>query len=491
MRFAAAKRGREVAMISMGCSVWRPNFLAAASALLLGGVGCGSDSNSPSGSGDSRPPSGEQLRLRKNIGVDLAQVSSLAVVAQGSGSPGVQTSTKFSQQPLALQPGQVVALMSSGEVTPVSLTEGGSGIPGGASQPPIVAIYSTPRWILLNTGGWQFNKATEDGGQQQQPCPTIAVHRPDGAMYCASIGLRGAGSDGIDQWSAVQWNATGDRVYFLSGDAINRNVLYKLQEGPDQAPQAVLLSPTLHPNWFVVNASGDVLVQTTPSGAPQGTTATHIWPVDAPVPVLVTGDHNAAAIAGTRNTSSADSFYVVSGGGGGWPFDGTIRVIAKSANGFVQEDARVTLQNSNCSGLVPLADGHYLVCDIMSPQVSLARALVDGVVQPSPKVVPLTGIGNPMRLASSGGKFYLLSQRPAGRLVTRHDGLSQQDIPLDSSLEVLSMTATSDGGLDLVAFNGANNTKVRMTLGPTADTWTVLSAEGVSLAEAVVFTRIN
>jgi hypothetical protein len=53
------------------------------------------------------------------------------------------------------------------------------------------------------------------------------------------------------------------------------------------------------------------------------------------------------------------------------------------------------------------------------------------------------------------------------------------------------MTATADGGLDLVAVDNATNTKVRMALGPTASTWTVLSAEGFSLGEAVVFTRIN
>jgi hypothetical protein len=475
-------------MSSVRYSVWGLSVLAVASALLVSGAGCSSNSAS---SGSNSPP---DQRLRKNIGLDLTQVRSLAVLGQGAGSQGVRTTTKFSEQPVALNPGQVVALMSNGEVAPVSLTEKPDGTPTDANQPPITAIYSTPRWILLNTMGWQFNQSTEDGGPQQLPCPTIAVHRPDGAMYCANVGLRGPSSDGL--WTMVQWNASGDRVYFVSGDALNRDVLYKLQEGPDQAPQAVLMSPTLRPNWFVVNASGDVLVNTTPSGAAQGVSATHIWPVDASVPVLVTGDHNAAAIAGLRNSSSADSFYVVSGGGGGWPFDGIIRVVAKSASGFVQDNVSVTLQNSNCSLLVQLADGHYLLCDMMSSQFSLARALVDGVVQPNPKVVPLTGIGNPISVGgmgsrSGGGKFYLLSQRASDRLVTRHDGLSQQDIPLDPSLELLSMTATADGGLDLVAVDNASNTKVRMALGPTATTWTVLTAEGFSLGEAVVFTRIN
>jgi hypothetical protein len=53
------------------------------------------------------------------------------------------------------------------------------------------------------------------------------------------------------------------------------------------------------------------------------------------------------------------------------------------------------------------------------------------------------------------------------------------------------MAATAAGGLDLVGVDNQTNSKIRAAIAPGATELTILSAEGVALAEVVVFTRIN
>jgi hypothetical protein len=92
---------------------------------------------------------------------------------------------------------------------------------------------------------------------------------------------------------------------------------------------------------------------------------------------------------------------------------------------------------------------------------------------------------------SGGGAFYVFSKDNNGQHFARHNGLTQQVIPLSSSIELLMMNATSAGGLDFVGVDNSSNSKVRGTILPGATEVTILSAEGVSLADVVVFTRIN
>jgi hypothetical protein len=459
-------------------------------AALWGVGGCSSDP------GSSAEGQGQKYQvLRKNIGVQLSKVASFAVVGSGPGGQGIWHGGGYSTLLAALEGPGLVALMLTGDVSPVALTEMADGSPNLGQQPPITAIYSTPQWILMSTGGWQLAQPQQDGAPSFLPCPTIAVHRPDGAMYCANLGIRHTGGNGEDLEFPVHANATGSAVFVLSSDSLQRNIVYKLTTGAHGEPSAKLVDPKLHPNWFVVNGSGDMLVQTATTAGMQGETLTQILPVDGSAAVTVTGSHNAYAIAGPAGSPEADTFYAVSGGGGGWPFDGTLRVLKKVSGVFQASDVKVAMEYMNCSGLFPLADGVYMYCGGQDT-VSLARVIVGGQVQTSPGIAAFTGFsltpsvgGLPFR--SGGGVFYVLAKGASGQFFARHNGLVQHNIALGASIEVLSMAATAAGGLDLVGVDNQTNSKIRAAIAPGATELTILSAEGVALAEVVVFTRIN
>ena len=447
------------------------------------------------GSSDGNGQTQKYPVLRKNIGLDLAQVASFAVVGGGQGAQPFWSGGGYGTILAALEGPGLVALMLSGDISPVALVEMSDGSANTGNQPSINAIYSTPQWVLMSTGGWQLTQPQADGQPKSVQCPTIAVHRPDGAMYCASIAIHSTGGNGEDLEYPVHANSSGSVVFLMSSDSLNRNIVYKLVAGPDGEPTANVVDPKLHPNWFVVNASGDMLVQSNSSSGTQDGAVMEIRPVDGSEPVTVTGAHNAYAIAGTPTGTEADTFYAVSGGGGGWPFDGTIRVLKKTGGVFQETDVKISMPDMNCSGLFQLADGHYMFCGGQNG-LTLARALVDGQVQTSPSVVAFTGISSPdvvggLPFRAGGGVFYLFAKGTASPFFARHNGLIQQDIALDPAIDLLSMTATKAGGLDMVGVDNTTNTKVRATIPPGATEVTILSAEGVSLAEAVVFTRIN
>jgi hypothetical protein len=465
------------------------HFLLPLIAALLSVAGCASSDSDPKGHDQPYPV------LRKNIGIDLATVASFAVVGQGPQGQTAWRGGDFGTLLGGLTGSGLVAVLHSGDVSPVPLVELSNGATNTGDQPRVNAIYATPRWILMSTDGWQLPQPQEDGSQQFLQCPTITVHRPDGAMYCANIGIGHFGTNGETLEYPVHANTSGSIVFLMSLDSLNRTIVYKLQEGPNGEPSASLVSPSLHPNWMVVNGSGDLLVHNKSPTGPQGTSLLEILPVDGSAAVTVTGEHNAFAIAGAAPGPQADTFYVVSGGGGGWPFDGTLRLMQKSAGQFTETDVKVLLDVPACSGLFSLADGHYMFCSGPSG-LSLARVLVGGEVQTSPKIAAFSELsaassvgGLPFR--SGGGVFYVFSKDNSGQHFARHNGVTQQDIPLSTSIELLMMDATSAGGLDFVGVDNSMNSKVRGTILPGATEVTILSAEGVSLADVVVFTRIN
>ncbi len=458
-------------------------------------VACGSANNS--GTGNDPDGNGQTQKyavLRPNIGIDLAQVASFAVVGAGSGGQPFWRGGDSATLLATLEGRGLVALMLNGDVSPVALTEMSDGSTSTTNQPDISAIYATPQWVLMSAG-WQLPQPQADGQTKFLDCQTIAVHRPDGAMYCASIGIRHTGTNGEDLEYPVHANSSGSVVFLLSADSLNRNIVYKLVAGPKGEPSASLVDAKLHPNWFVVNASGDLLYQANSTASAQDGALMEIRPVDGAEPVTVTGAHNAYAIAGAPTGTNADTFYAVNGGGGGWPFDGIIRVLKKVDGVFQETNSAISMPDMNCSGLFPLADGHYMFCGGQSG-LHLARALVDGQVQTSPKIVGFTGILNPNAVSglpfrAGGGVFYLFGKGANGPTFARHNGLVQTDIPLSPSIELLNMSATTSGGLDIVGVDNTTNSKVRATIKPGATEVTILSAEGVSLAEVVVFTRIN
>ncbi len=470
-----------------------------ASLLFSGVTACGSsDNNSPGPNNNDDGYTGNDQKypvLRKNIGVNLAQVGSLAVVNGGSGMQpawsGGGTGTIFG----ALEGQGLVALMLNGDVTPITLVEMSDGTTATNNQVGINAIYATPQWVLLSAGGWNIQKPGPDGKPVQVMCMTVAVHRPDGAMYCAPIGIRSFGGNSADQQYPVRANKSGSVVYLMSADSLNRNIVYKLVASPTGEPVATVVDAKLHPNWFVTNASGDLLVQSALAESTMSASLTQIRPVDGAEPVTVTGAHNEFAIPSPATGTDADTFFVVSGGGGGYPFDGTIRVLEKTGGKFQETDVKISMPDMNCSGLFALTDGEYMLCGAMNGP-SLARALVNGQVQTSPVVRPFVGVTSPIAVSggafrAGGSVFYLYAQGANGKFFARHNGLMQEDIPVDASLELLSMVTTNAGGMDVVGVDNKTNSKVRATIKPGEKVLTVMSAEGLSLAEVVVFVRMD
>ncbi len=62
---------------------------------------------------------------------------------------------------------------------------------------------------------------------------------------------------------------------------------------------------------------------------------------------------------------------------------------------------------------------------------------------------------------SGGGVFDLYAQDATGHCFARHNGLMQEDIPLEASLELRSMVSTNGGGMDVLGVDTKTNSKVR------------------------------
>ncbi len=453
-------------------------------------MGCGSHRNQAD-SGASVPV------LRKNIGMDLSQVGSFAVV---SGASAASTSSALRSRLSAVddtsgssdggsnQP-RLLALTLSGETLDVSFVEEGNpSATGVIAQPVVSAIHTTPGWLFFSTFGFTAYKVHDDGSRDSIDCVTIAARRSDGALYCSSLGIH---SDGSSVDGAVQSNAAGDTVYVASTDSSNNNIIYKLALSATDAPSATLVSAVTHANWFLSNATGDLLVNDFPSALDRSTNRTRVLPLAGGDAFTAAGAHNAFAISGKATDADRDTFYVMSGGGGGFPFDGTIRVLAPTGSSF--HETPETTTNVNASWLLRLADGIYTVS---ISEKALFRVIVDGTVLADAVEVPLTGVSSIVSINGVGafgaaGQVVVLCNTGSGFKFLRHDGVQQQDIPLSANLDLQKVTIGSTGAIDFFAIETDTSAKVRGAIAAGSTEVTLAPAGILDPANMVLFTRIN
>ncbi|MDP3231131.1 MAG: hypothetical protein Q8N26_00045 [Myxococcales bacterium] len=148
--------------------------------------------------------------LRKNLGLDLAQVTAfVALAAPRPGQPLSGVATRRS----ALEGGpRLLALTLSGETLAVSLAEQGTPDAGDVEQPRIIAVFPTASWVLFSTP----NFSVERNGEEVA-CSIIAARRSDGALFCAPLFANSPnGWSGNNVESSIVANAAGDVVAFLA-----------------------------------------------------------------------------------------------------------------------------------------------------------------------------------------------------------------------------------------------------------------------------------
>ena len=443
--------------------------------------------------------------LRKTIGIDLGQVSSFVVVSGANST--VKSLTGFS----GAMPGNtginrilkdegdtgshLLALTLSGEVISVSMVEGGNS--GAISEPQINRIYPTAAWIFFSTWDFRVFENHDDDTTTEINCTTIAARRADGALFCADLGIRSSGDNygnAAPRVNNVQSNAAGDVVYIVSADSMNQDIIYKVHMDGDSGPSAVLLDPALHPNWMQVNAAGDLLVNFTPSGLDPTDAITRIYPVDGGDAFTLEGIVDGFGIPGEPGTTDQDTFYILSGGDMGGNFAGTMLLATKSESSFDVTSYTVTVPNEhNCGWLDRLTNGLYMICGF---NLAIARVVQDGVVIEEPTLIPLEGVdrfldvgGLPMRFAP--GIMVIMTGDGATHKFVRHDGVAQQDIPLDADIDLLGYTVSTGGGINFLGISISANEKIIGTVEAGSTVVNILSKEGIDAADVAVFTRIN
>jgi hypothetical protein len=435
--------------------------------------------------------------LRPTIGIDLAQVSSFAVVSGASSAGptrrGGLAPTDGEQDGGVPSGPQLLALTVSGDVLGVELVENGNPESTGVvSQPWVRAIYPTFTWIIFSTPDLTVFKIHGDGSTESIDCWTIAANRLTGDLYCAPLQIR-ALANGDPLFVGFQANAAGDVVYAFAVDDLESPIVYKLMLGGDGGPTATLIDPAVHPGWLRANATGDLLVNYYPSLLDHTTMRSKIFPLDGSGAVTVQGDHNSYAACGAPGDADEDIFYVLSGGGGGWPFDGTIRIVTKSGGAFVETQQTVTLPNSGqCSFLFRLGDGLHMFCGM-----ALLRVIAGGTVIPNPTALPITGITQVIEVNGVGinpidGKVVLLANTGDGYYkFVRHDGTYQEDILLEPNIEPARVNYAWSGAIEFLAVRTDTQEKVRGSV-PADDTVVTYTAAGVlDPAQVIVFTPIN
>ncbi len=431
--------------------------------------------------------------LRDNISIDLRTVVSLAVVA-GTGSKTVG------------DPG-LYALTESGEIVPVSFVTESDGSVTSYPEPPIQRIYPTPAWILFATWGWNAPVADGDGGTTSVPCSTLATHRDTGALFCSALGIRDAGpwTDSSPQAATVVANLAGDVVYVTSADSLDRNVLYRLDLDPDAGPTATLVPDVVGLQWSVVNASGDLFVAYKPSTYdPASTFAIH--PVDGSTPSIMEGlgafsdlGYGTAAAAGEPRSAHQDTFYVLDAAREDTlPPYRVLHIVTRDGDTFTAVPHTLTLEDpdlmhvGHCGSPHRLADGIHLLCG----GFGLALVVQDGAVIESPTIVHFTDLertldvgGLPFRFAPQ--IIALFGTDGTNLKFIRHDGLAQQDIPIDAAYELHGFGLSPGGAIDFLALDTTSGSLLRGTVPADSTEVTLLSAEEIDLAETVSFTRIN
>jgi hypothetical protein len=172
---------------------------------------------------------------------------------------------------------------------------------------------------------------------------------------------------------------------------------------------------------------------------------------------------------------------------------GTIRVVARSAGDFGETQQLVNLPGTGAyAGLSRLSDGVFM---LNSADRALLRVIADGAVVPTPTPLPLVAVdrivGPDVRVSAVAGRWVFIAAYGADYKFVRHDGVTQQDIPIEAGLDIRSFTVASTGAIDFLAIRTATDEKVRGAVAAGATATTTSAAGVLDPAQVVAFTRIN
>jgi hypothetical protein len=328
-------------------------------------------------------------------------------------------------------------------------------------------------------------------------CPTLAARRVDGALFCAPLATNvegdGAG-DPLGQKVASS-NAAGDVVYTTGWvPPSNTRLVYRLVLGQAGGPTAELAAdPFLQPNRMLSNAAGDLYVNYTPSALRPEVTQSRIVPLNGSSPFVLQSPINVFVATGKRGDPDENTFYVTHGGSGGISFDGSWSLVSKTGDTYTESTFTPNLANAQSYWFpFTLRDGLYAWS---MAEKAIARLTTNGAVVQTPTPIALTGVdsfpnlgGGPMRLAP--GMLVLFAGTGSGYKFLRHDGLTQQDIPLEANVEPSSFIVGGDGAIEFFGVRTTTNERLRGTVA-VGSTQVVLTTATVDPAQVVAFTRIN
>jgi hypothetical protein len=123
--------------------------------------------------------------------------------------------------------------------------------------------------------------------------------------------------------------------------------------------------------------------------------------------------------------------------------------------------------------------------------------IADGAILTTLAPTPLTGVTRVLGLDSTstiyphGGYWVFIAETASGYEFVRHNGITQQDVPFDSTLDIRSFTVSSDGAIDFLAVRTDTQEKVRGTIAFGSTEVTVESAGALDPARVVAFTQVN
>lgn len=464
-----------------------------------GGNGDGGNANGDGGAIDrsSHP------KLRASVALDFASVVSFASVSGGGGSgaavspirKGIDGGADASGDAGPGSPaGGLYALTLAGDALSVSLVEEGNPNANGAlREPSIDAIFPTPTWILFRAGGYEVSLPGDDGGVNTIPCSTIAARRSDGALFCS--GFAGSPSTlGFD--FSLQSNAAGDVVYLEAGSpAGGDSRVHRVSLGGAGGPTATPITPPIAaPGWFYSNADGDLLHEYTPSPLDPSVIALAIFPVDGSAAIPFGSRPAGQATRGAFGSPDENTFYVLVGGGAGIGFAGSIRVLTKQAGGFVETEVTPNLPMvSNYGILLRLGSDIYL---FSASDKALAKVFSEGVLVANPAPVAIQGVTSFLNvqgvMATPTGAFVtFLANTPTGTQFIRHDGTTQQDIPVPNDITLTRVIFAQSGAIDVIGVRTSTLETVRGSIEPASTSLTIATTGVLDPNRIVTFTRIQ
>jgi hypothetical protein len=456
----------------------------------------------PGPGGENGPSAGV---LRKTLSIDLAQVSTLLTLKSTGTSTSPLEAAPTGSRRYARDTGdpaggstgpQLFAVSLSGELLQVSFVEPPAGQSGSPPEPQVRGILPTASWIVFSLFDFKVSVAGADGGYEEVQCPTLAARRVDGALFCAPLATNVEGDGPGDPFGqkVASSNAAGDVVYTTGWVPPSiRRVVYRLRLSQDGGPAAELAAdPFLEPNRMLSNAAGDLYVNYTPSALRPEVTQSRIVSNDGS-PFVLQSPINVFVATGKRGDPDENTFYVTHGGSGGINFDGSWSLVSKTGDTFAESTFTPNLANPQSYWFpFTLRDGLYA---LSMSEKAIARLTANGAVVPTPSPIPLTGVdtfpslgGGPMRLAP--GLLVLFASTGSGYKFLRHDGLTQQDIPLEANVEPSSFIVGSDGAIEFFGVRTTTREQLRGTVAA-GSTQVGLTSATVDPAQVVVFTRIN